>query len=91
VRTGALLKALGAASAVRVRKDGFKIVPSREVMLRWFALNSGTSRGQPARPIGGTTAAEQAHVVDEVAREVRDQIVNFHRKGAAASRAEGRA
>lgn len=44
VRTGELLKSMGKAGNVRVRKSGFVVYPraSNEIFLRWMFFNAGT-------------------------------------------------
>ena len=86
VRTGQMLRDLLRHGNATVRELGFKIVQPAATAVRWVVFNAGarpTAKrpgGQPARPVGGISAAEMDQAARELARAGRDQIVSAMRE-----------
>jgi hypothetical protein len=74
IASGLMLKDLTRSSNARIGRTSFKIVPSPEVMRRFFAFTAG-SKHQTDRPISGVSDTELRDARDQVAEEGRAQIV----------------
>lgn len=74
VKSGAMLKDVTKRSNQKIGRVGFKIIPSRDILIRWSVFNAGDKR-QVDRPVSGVTD----QVLDEaralVTTESRNQFV----------------
>lgn len=74
VKSGAMLRDVVRRGNIRMGRASFKIVPSREVLRRWFAFQAGTDH-QVSRPTSGVSAERMEESKAEVAAESRRQFV----------------
>jgi hypothetical protein len=74
VKSGEMLKDLARRGNQKIKRTGFKIVPSASVWTRFFVFNKG-DREQAARPVSGMTGEQLDDAAARVSTEARDQFV----------------
>lgn len=74
VKTGAMLRDVTRRANQKIGRAGFKIIPSADVRMRWFAFQAGTERQVP-RPTSGVDEATMESASAQIAADARAQFV----------------
>lgn len=74
VGTGAMLRDVTRKANQKIGRVSFKIIPSPEMRMRWFAFQAGTKH-QPPRPTSGISDTLMESATAQIAEDARNQFV----------------